>query len=43
MLNPLAIMAMRRRDYPGSNLVIEQTLAPGVNYQRCIAYVDAFA
>jgi dipeptidyl aminopeptidase/acylaminoacyl peptidase len=36
-LNPLAIDAMRQRDYPGSDLVIEQTLAPGSNYRRYIA------
>jgi dipeptidyl aminopeptidase/acylaminoacyl peptidase len=37
VLNPLAIDAMRQRDYPGSDLTIEQTLAPGANYQRFIA------
>jgi dipeptidyl aminopeptidase/acylaminoacyl peptidase len=36
-LNPLAIDAMRQRDYPGSDIVIEQTLAPGSNYRRYIA------
>ena len=36
-LHPLAIAAMRGREYPGSDLVIEQTLAPGVNYDRYIA------
>jgi len=36
-LNPLAIDAMRQRDYPGSDLVIEQTLAPGTNYRRYVA------
>jgi dipeptidyl aminopeptidase/acylaminoacyl peptidase len=36
-LNPLAIDAMRQRDYPGSDLVIEQTLAPGSNYRRYVA------
>jgi len=36
-LNPLAIDAMRQRDYPGSDLAIEQTLAPGSNYRRSIA------
>ncbi len=25
---------MRQQEYPGSDIVIEQTLAPGVNYQR---------
>jgi dipeptidyl aminopeptidase/acylaminoacyl peptidase len=33
----LAIDAMRQREYPGSDLVIEQTLAPGTNYRRYIA------
>jgi len=28
---------MRQRDYPGSDLAIEQTLAPGSNYRRYIA------
>ena len=35
--NPLTIEAMRQRQYPGSNVVIEQTLAPGSNYKRYIA------
>ena len=33
-LNPLQIDAMRARDYPGSDIVIESTLDPGVNYNR---------
>jgi dipeptidyl aminopeptidase/acylaminoacyl peptidase len=33
-LNPLQIEAMRARDYPGSDIVIEKTLNPGVNYHR---------
>lgn len=37
ILNPLAIDAMRQRDYPGSDLAIEQVLAPGSNYRRYIA------
>ncbi|HET9849084.1 MAG TPA: alpha/beta fold hydrolase [Candidatus Dormibacteraeota bacterium] len=37
VLNPLAIDAMRQRDYPGSDLIIEQTLAPSSNYRRYIA------
>jgi dipeptidyl aminopeptidase/acylaminoacyl peptidase len=37
ILNPLAIDAMRQRDYPGSDLQIEQTLAPGSNYRRYVA------
>ncbi len=32
--HPMSIAAMRARDYPGSDLVIEQELEPGVNYQR---------
>src|SRR2546428_12580216 len=36
-LNPLAIDAMRQRDYPGTDLVVEQTLAPGSNYRRYVA------
>jgi dipeptidyl aminopeptidase/acylaminoacyl peptidase len=36
-LPPLAIFAMRQRDYPGSDLVIERTLAPGRNYQQYVA------
>jgi dipeptidyl aminopeptidase/acylaminoacyl peptidase len=36
-LPPLAIDAMRQRDYPGSDLVVERTLAPGSNYQQYVA------
>jgi dipeptidyl aminopeptidase/acylaminoacyl peptidase len=32
--HPLSIEAMRQRQYPGSDIVIEQTLAPGSNYNR---------
>jgi uncharacterized protein len=32
--NPLQIDAMRAREYPGSDIVIEQVLDPGVNYNR---------
>ena len=35
--NPLSIEVMRQQSYPGSDLVIEQTLAPGSNYNRYIA------
>jgi dipeptidyl aminopeptidase/acylaminoacyl peptidase len=31
---PLQISAMRAREYPGSDVVIESTLDPGVNYNR---------
>lgn len=33
-LHPLAIESLRQRDYPGSEIVIEETLTPGVNYER---------
>jgi dipeptidyl aminopeptidase/acylaminoacyl peptidase len=36
-MHPLMIEYMRRQDYPGSEIVIEQTLAPGANYNRYIA------
>jgi uncharacterized protein len=32
--NPLEIPAMRAREYPGSDIVIEKVLDPGVNYNR---------
>ena len=32
--NPLEISAMRAREYPGSDIVIEDVLDPGVNYSR---------
>ena len=32
--HPLEIEAMRAREYPGSDIVIEQELDPGVNYKR---------
>ena len=35
--HPLMVEVMRRQDYPGSELVIEQTLEPGDNYDRYIA------
>ncbi len=34
---PLSVEYMRRQSYPGSELVIEQTLPAGSNYQRYIA------
>src|ERR1043165_7326888 len=34
VLNPLQIEAMRTRDYPGSDILIEKVLDPGVNYSR---------
>jgi dipeptidyl aminopeptidase/acylaminoacyl peptidase len=36
-LVPLAIDAMRQREYPGSDIAIEQTLAVGTNYRRYVA------
>lgn len=35
--HPLSIQALRLGEYPGSDIVIEQTLEPGSNYQRYIA------
>lgn len=34
--NPLSIQNLRNGEYPGSEIVIEQTLDPGSNYQRYI-------
>jgi len=36
-LHPLAIEAQREKDYPGSQIVIEQNLSSGSNYQRFVA------
>ena len=33
-LHPLTIESMRQREYPGSEITLEQTLAPGSNYNR---------
>ena len=33
-LHPLMIEVMRQQSYPGSPIVIEESLAPGVNYNR---------
>lgn len=35
--HPLTMEAMRARDYPGSDIVIEQTLDSGSNYYRYVA------
>ncbi|MBI4789839.1 MAG: S9 family peptidase [Chloroflexi bacterium] len=35
--NPLTIASMRQREYPGSDITIEQTLANGSNYKRYLA------
>ena len=34
--NPLTIEAMRKRNYPGSSFIFEQTLKPGSNYQKYV-------
>ncbi len=36
-MHPLMIEYMRAQSYPGSDIVIEQTLAPGRNYNRYLA------
>ncbi len=36
-LHPMAILAMRQGQYPGSDIVIEQELDPGANYKRYYA------
>lgn len=35
--NPLSIQSLREETFTGSDIVIEQTLSPGSNYQRYIA------
>ena len=35
--SPMAIETLRARDYPTSEIVVEETLEPGLNYQRFIA------
>lgn len=40
-IHPLSIEYLRRQEFPGSALVIEQTLAPGSNYDRYIASYDS--
>src|SRR3989344_284398 len=36
-LHPLSIESLRKKEFPGSELVIEETLKPGSNYSRYIA------
>ncbi|NTU63579.1 MAG: S9 family peptidase [Chloroflexi bacterium] len=36
-ISPLSLQYLREQEYPGSDLVIEQTLAPGSNYNRYYA------
>ena len=35
--NPMSILSLRERSYPGSDIKIEETLSPGSNYSRYIA------
>lgn len=35
-LHPLSITALRQIDFPGSEVVVEETLRPGSNYQRFV-------
>jgi dipeptidyl aminopeptidase/acylaminoacyl peptidase len=35
-LNPLTIQSMKAKSYPGSDVIVEQTLSPGNNYSRYI-------
>jgi fermentation-respiration switch protein FrsA (DUF1100 family) len=37
-LHPMTILAMRQTPYPGSVIVVEDTLDPGANYNRYYAY-----
>ena len=36
-ISPLSIQYLREQEFPGSDIVIEQTLAPGSNYDRYYA------
>ena len=40
-LNPMNILAARQTPYPGSAITIEETLDPGVNYARYIAWYES--
>ncbi|HLB51821.1 MAG TPA: alpha/beta fold hydrolase [Patescibacteria group bacterium] len=40
-IHPLSIQYLRNAETPGSDLIIEQTLTPGSNYQRYIASYKA--
>ena len=35
-LNPLAIASLRAGNYPGSDIIVEETLEPGSNYDRML-------
>ena len=39
--HPLTIPSMREREYPGSEITIVETLAPGSNYSRYIASYES--
>lgn len=36
LIHPMQIDYLREQEYPGSDIIIEQTLSPGSNYQRYI-------
>lgn len=40
-LHPMNILAMRQTPYPGSQIQIVETLDPGANYYRYIAYYES--
>lgn len=40
-LHPLTIQSMRQRAYPGSDVVIEETLDPGANYSRYLTSYES--
>ncbi|MCO6453050.1 MAG: alpha/beta fold hydrolase [Caldilineales bacterium] len=40
-VHPLSISYLREQEFPGSDIVIEQTLAPGSNYDRYYASYDS--
>jgi fermentation-respiration switch protein FrsA (DUF1100 family) len=39
--HPMSILAARERAYPGSTITIEETLEPGANYNRYIAWYES--
>ena len=40
-LHPMNILAARQATYPGSSITIEETLEPGANYSRYIAWYES--
>lgn len=40
-LHPMNILAARQTAFPGSNITIEETLEPGANYSRYIAWYES--